>query len=257
MAKNWRQNLGSTAGTIAGGLIGGAAGIPGGPPGIAAGASIGAAGGAKVGDYFQGVANSNKKPLPQNNGISAGQTGQPTTFPGSANSPAITSQNLGDEGSALFFNRFDPNQSNLMDILGQLGLLGLQGNDFSFGPIENQAREGFAQQTIPSIAERFSSLGAQKSSAFGQTLGQAGAGLESDLAQQKQLYNLQRQGLFQNLASLGLNPKFESIYSPKQPTLGQSLASNIAGPASEATIKLLGQWLMNKYGKQGTQTPSN
>lgn len=181
----------------------------------------------------------------QNKGISATPSG-PVTFPGSQNSPAITAQNLGQEGNALFFNKYNPQQQQLMSALSQLGLQGLQGNDFSFGPIEQQARQGFAQQTIPSIAERFSGLGAQKSSAFGQQLGAAGAGLESDLAGQKQLYNLQQMGLFQNLAGLGLNPQYESIFSPKQPSFGQSLGSSIAGPASSAAIQVLGQLLMNK-----------
>jgi hypothetical protein len=246
MATNWRRNLGSTLGTLGGGLVGGLAGIPGGPAGIAAGAGIGAGLGGKAGNYFQNVANSNRSNLPQNNGISA----QPTTFPGGPNSPAITAQNLGEEGNALFFNRFNPQQQQLMAILGQLGQQGLQGNNFSFGPIEQQARQGFAQQTVPSIAERFSGLGAQKSSAFGQQLGQAGAGLESDLAAQKQLYNMNLSGLFQNLASLGLTPQYESIFSPKQPSFGQSLGTNIAGPAAQALTTLGGLYLMNKYGQQ-------
>jgi hypothetical protein len=66
--------------------------------------------------------------------------------------------------------------------------------DFNFAPIEQQARTGFAQQTMPSIAERFSSLGSggsQRSSAFPQALSQAGQGLEEQLAALRAQYGFQ------------------------------------------------------------------
>ncbi len=40
----------------------------------------------------------------------------------------------------------------------------------------------FQEETVPGIAERFSGAGAQNSSAFGQTMGAAGAGLQEQLA---------------------------------------------------------------------------
>ena len=63
------------------------------------------------------------------------------------------------------------NQSiqQLMQILGQGG--------GSFAPIEQQARNNFNTQTIPSLAERFQSIGGQgtgNSSAFQGALGAAG-----------------------------------------------------------------------------------
>jgi hypothetical protein len=54
-----------------------------------------------------------------------------------------------------------------------------------FEPFAQQAREAFSQQTVPGIAERFTGLGGQRSSAFGQQLGQAARGLESDIAGQR------------------------------------------------------------------------
>jgi hypothetical protein len=248
-----RAGLGSTVGTLAGATLGGLAGIPGGPAGMAAGAGIGAGIGSSVGNYFQNRVNTPKAADNVDNPVMPQEAGaNPVMFPGSQNSPAVTSRNLGDEGNALFFNRYDPEQNQLMYLLGQLGLRGLTENDFNFAPIENQARTNFAQNTIPSIAERFSGLGAQRSSAFGQALGQAGAGLESDLASQKQLYNLQRQGLLQNLAALGLYPKFESLFSPAQPSFLQSLATNAAGPAAQAAIGVGGQYLLDRYGRPAT-----
>ena len=94
------------------------------------------------------------------------------------------------------FQKYSPQQ---IDIFKQLGG-GAQGQlpqafEFlqsilsqspeAFKSFEAPARRQFEEQTIPSIAERFSGMGAQKSSAFGQQLGQAGAGLEENLAAQR------------------------------------------------------------------------
>jgi len=95
------------------------------------------------------------------------------------------------------FNQYTPEQQAAFSQILQQALSGIGQNKFDFAPIENQARQGFAEQTIPGIAERFSKLGAQKSSAFGQQLGAAGAGLEGNLAAQKQGYNLQQQQMLQ------------------------------------------------------------
>ena len=88
---------------------------------------------------------------------------------------------------------------------------------FNFDPIEQQARAGFEQQTIPTIAERFTNMGqgASSSGAFARTLGGAAAGLEQDLAAQKAQilpqwqmqqaqYGLQRSGLEQQNAQMQL-----------------------------------------------------
>src|SRR3990167_60187 len=85
-----------------------------------------------------------------------------------------------------------PQQGAINQILGS-GLQGLQQNKMDFAPIAAQAREQFQQQTIPSIAERFTSMGGcgGRSSAFGQQLGAAGAGLESSLAALGSQYGLQ------------------------------------------------------------------
>jgi len=89
--------------------------------------------------------------------------------------------------------------------------------EMDLAPIEQQARTQFAQQTVPSLAERFTSMGAgaQSSAAFARKLGQAGAGLEQSLAamrarlmpqyaMQRAQYGLQRAGLGMQGAGLGL-----------------------------------------------------
>lgn len=64
-------------------------------------------------------------------------------------------------------------------------------NNFLTQGMDNQAFQNFSQpfmnqfneQTLPQIAERFAGAGALSSSGFGQALGGAGAGLQSQLAQ--------------------------------------------------------------------------
>lgn len=96
---------------------------------------------------------------------------------------------------------------------------GMQNMDF--GPIEQQARENFQTQTIPSLAERFESMGSgrQRSSAFAPAMTSAGGQLERQLAALKSQYGMHQVGL-------GLQPRaFENIFRPEQPGVGQQLMS--------------------------------
>lgn len=126
-------------------------------------------------------------------------------------------------------SRFSPqNQNQFNDLISQL-LQRLGGNEFSFAPIEEEARAGFSQKTLPSIMERFTALGAGggRSSAQFNTLGSAGADLERSLASMKQNYNLQRQPLLQNLIGLGAQ---EPFYQPRTP----GFAENLLGQGAQA-----------------------
>lgn len=71
----------------------------------------------------------------------------------------------------------------------------------SFEPIEEQETRRFQQETIPGLAERFTGLGGQRSSAFGQLLGGAGADLSSRLAALRSQHELGQQRL--DLGRLG------------------------------------------------------
>lgn len=129
---------------------------------------------------------------------------------------------LGSRPEVFNSPNFTPFQSQVLNYLLQYGLGGLQDldqNQFDFAPVANQQLENFYTQTIPSIAERFTSLGGgQRSSAFQGALGQAGRGLANDLASQQQQYNLQQQGMEQNLISnllnMGLVPQFAQNLNP-------------------------------------------
>lgn len=123
--------------------------------------------------------------------------------------PTLTPQQLGVKGQAS-------NQALQM-------LQGLGGGNFNFEPIAQQARTQFQTQTLPGLAERFTSLGsgAQRSSAFQGALGQAGAGLEEGLAGLKSQYGLQQQGLNQNLLQLllghSLSPEADTLINEGEP----------------------------------------
>jgi len=80
---------------------------------------------------------------------------------------------------------------------------------------EAPARRAFQEQTIPSIAERFTDMGAQRSSAFGQQLGSAAAGLEENLASQRA--NLSSNAIQQlmQMLSAGNTQRFENVVRPE------------------------------------------
>lgn len=120
--------------------------------------------------------------------------------------------------------RFTPEQQQAFSTILQQALSQLQSPQAAFEPIAQQARTQFEQRTIPSIAERFTAMGGQRSSAFGQQLGQAGAGLEESLASLGAQFGQRQQQLGVGLAGLGLQPQFETLITPGQPGfLQQSL----------------------------------
>jgi len=135
-----------------------------------------------------------------------------------------------------------PQQSNIINQSGQMGLQGLQGLNTSFEPIAQRAREQFGQKGIPSIAERFTNIGglgassAQRSSAFGQSLGQGASDLESQLAALQSQHNLGQQDFFRQLLGVGLQPQFENYNQAGQPGLlgyaAQGLGEALPGLAT-------------------------
>jgi hypothetical protein len=124
--------------------------------------------------------------------------------------------------------RYKPEQQQTLDWLRQFAQNQLGSGQFDFGPIEQQARTGFTSKTVPSIMERFTSLGGEGtagSSALKGALGSAGAGLEESLAAMRQQYNLAREPLLQNLLGMGLQQQQDLSYQPRQPGAWESPAS--------------------------------
>jgi len=130
----------------------------------------------------------------------------------------------GKDAQTQQFNKYSPDQQNsLNSMLGgaqeqmpqifELLKNILGGDPESMKAFSDPARTSFEQNTLPSIAERFSSMNAQNSSAFGQQLGAAGANLEENLAGQRA--NLQSGAMNQlmNMFNTGMTHKMK-LYIP-------------------------------------------
>jgi len=164
---------------------------------------------------------------------------------------------LPNGGTAVGLPNFNPQQMSMLSQLGSSGLSGLQSlqglgslPSASFAPIEQAARSQFQQQTVPGIAEQFTGAGAggQRSSAFTNALGAAGAGLDERLAAMKQGFNMQeRQQLvgergqeinrLMNMLKFGLTPQYSYQGFQRQPGFGESLVTAAAPGAIKQGIK--------------------
>lgn len=86
----------------------------------------------------------------------------------------------------------------------------------------------FEEETIPGIAERFTQLGAQRTGAFPQALGAAGASLGEMLAAQRAQLQQAGMGQLGGLLGAGLGARpFETIYRPPEPGFLQALAPGL------------------------------
>lgn len=124
--------------------------------------------------------------------------------------------------------------------LGGLSLPGQQGGMSSFAPVAQQAQRNFQTQTVPGLAERFTSLGGGQlgSPAFANMLGQSGAGLQSDLAGQEQGFNMQQEGMqnqnLMQLLQMFLQPQFENLQHQGQQSGMSNLWNQVGGPLAQA-----------------------
>jgi hypothetical protein len=170
----------------------------------------------------------------------AEQFGQPRTF--STGETSWFDQMFGTIPSQITqLPQFTMGQQSAMDQLLQ-DYLGRSRQLMDFSPIEEQARTGFQQKTLPSILERLQTFGGMGSSGAQHVVGQAGAGLEQNLAAMRQQFN---EGMLNRLmqgAQMGLQPRYETVVDParetagsKMLTLGSQLIGLLAGgPIGEA-----------------------
>lgn len=103
----------------------------------------------------------------------------------------------------------------LQHSLPQLG-----SSKFDFAPIEQSARQNFARETIPGIAERFTAMGSgPNSSGFNRSAASAAKDLELQLAGLKSGHALSERQMLNDLLRTGLTQQYESIYNPSTPGL--------------------------------------
>ena len=144
----------------------------------------------------------------------------------------------GYDAAMMTTSPYSQNQRNQMNQVGQMGMQGLQTGQmpggFDFNPIAQQAQTQFNTQTIPSLAERFTSLGGgQRSSAFQGALGQAGAGLQENLASMKSQYQAQMMPMLLEMLGMGMKPQEEQTFLPREAGLWENLGGQaIHGLAS-------------------------
>lgn len=153
--------------------------------------------------------------------------------------------------------RYDTQQQSALHSLLSRGLAGLDNPQKGFEPISDNARRQFQTQTIPGLAERFTSMGGsgQRSSAFQGALGSAGSDLESNLASLGSQYGLQQQDILLRMLGLGTQPSFNSVYIPRTEGFGEQFGSSIAGAAGKAfpqILQLLFEALKGKNQLQGS-----
>lgn len=171
------------------------------------------------------------------------------------NIPAILSALAALGGTAMqHFGKKDPSsteqlqtgtaqQRDWQNQLGQMAMQGFQDPSAGFQPIEDRARRQFHSETMPSIAERFASLGGNRSSAYNAALTGAGQEFEGDLASMRGQYGIQNRNSLANLMQMGLAPQFSNMYQAEAPGLLQTLGASLGG----AGIGTLGEMLGGKY----------
>lgn len=147
---------------------------------------------------------------------------------------------------------FDPQQQQALQGSLQQGLQGL-----GTGAIEEQARRGFRQNTVPLLSERFAKAGGIGSSGYQNALQGAGTELETDLAafRQRNAMNLLGLGLTPYQGQQYFEPGTEGIAGDLTRLAANAGLAYATGGLSEAPLGIMG--LFKKlFGGNQAQTPS-
>lgn len=132
--------------------------------------------------------------------------------------------------------KYGPEQTAGFDLLRQLGMSGLQQGPADFGPIAERETKRFHEETIPSIAQRFSTMGGQGSSAFQESMQRGATDLSTNLAALGSQHGLQQQSQLMQMLGMGLQPQQEIGYFGGT----QGAASPILGGIGRAIPKVAG-----------------
>jgi hypothetical protein len=90
------------------------------------------------------------------------------------------------------------------------------------------AKREFNEEILPTIAERFSGMNAQKSSAFGQQVGKAGERLEESLSAQRSGMQSNALAQLQSLLQGGLTQRNENVFRPGTEGFAQGAGASLA-----------------------------
>ena len=151
----------------------------------------------------------------------------------------------GHNASAQQFKTITPFQGQVKGAAGNQAMQYLQqlgGGKFGQSPLALQALRNFETQTVPGLAERFTShfgSGSQRGSGFQGALGQAGGELQGGLAALEQQFASQ---ILPQLFQSSLSPEFENaitqgdtgIVGQILPFLANIIAAYFGGPGGAA-----------------------
>lgn len=140
---------------------------------------------------------------------------------------------------------YNPQQTQMLNQLLQMGMTGLSPQNLSYEPIRKRIMSDFTQNVIPSISERFTSMGegAQGSSGFrGALMGGLGD-LGERLSALGSQYNMQMAPLYMSMLQQGLTPQQQQMYMPgSQGALQTSLAGLMQGLGQAIPGMATGGW---------------
>jgi len=125
--------------------------------------------------------------------------------------------------------RFTPQQEGALNQLLSQGM-----KDVDPAALEQRYRHQFERDTVPDLAERFTSMGGgQRSSAFEESLRRGGLELGEQLAGMRMQSGMQKLGM-------GLQPQFDNVMTPGSPGLLGGLMGGMSG--------MLGMGLGSRFG---------
>lgn len=114
--------------------------------------------------------------------------------------------------------RFTPAQESALNQLMARGMA-----DTDMAGLEKRYRHLFERDTVPDLAERFTSMGGgQRSSSFEEALRRGGMDMSEQLAGLRQQSGMQALGL-------GLQPQFDTVMTPGSPGILQGLMGGVGG----------------------------
>jgi len=147
---------------------------------------------------------------------------------------------FGTPAQAVRVDRFGKPQIGLQENITER-IQNLLGQNPSFEPIAQQARQQYQEQSLPALKNQFSTPGA--SSAYQNAVSRGASNLETNLAALQSNYNIEQQKQIPALGKLALEPQFETIYEPAEQGAVQDLFGQLAPIIGQKGIDLLSNYL--------------
>ena len=144
------------------------------------------------------------------------------------------------------FGKFDQGGQNALAQLLQMGMQGAQKNS-DFAPIAANARNQFETRTMPSLMERFGSLGGMRSGGYANMLERSRSDFETQLAALESQHNTSMMPYYNQMAQMGLTPQYETSYINRQPgaleNIGSPLMALLGLLGAYYGMKKVDQWM--------------